>query len=107
MPIVVQRCLGLSEKLYKYGETREIEVRLMKRSCTVMRCCWSMQRRLCHMLAVHEARRALSVSGTPVLLDCTSTCCHAGMFKMQFAAQPAGARCYGQNHTGCYHGNWL
>ena len=26
MPIVAQRCLGLSEKLYKYGPAREIEV---------------------------------------------------------------------------------
>ena len=28
MPIVVQRCLGLSEKLFKYGASREIEVHL-------------------------------------------------------------------------------
>ncbi len=27
MPIVAQRCLDLSEKLYKYGPGREIEVR--------------------------------------------------------------------------------
>ena len=26
MPIVVKRCLGLSEKLHKYGPTREVEV---------------------------------------------------------------------------------
>ncbi len=35
MPIVVQRCLGLSEKLFKYGASCEIEVHLSRPPCAM------------------------------------------------------------------------
>ena len=38
MPLVVERCLGLSEKLRKYGPSREIEVnKFSSHHCTMQK----------------------------------------------------------------------